>query len=281
MERKGVEFFVGLFLAVGFGVVATLAVIFGRAGRGLEKLYPIRVRFPNASGLIKGSEVLLSGARIGTVSKAPTLAGEHYQVEVELGIREAVQIPRASAFQIRSNGMLGDSYVDVVVPSGSDANDFAQPGELITGQRTGGLDDLTTKGSQMIDTLNTDILRKLSGELDEIKTATASINEQLLNKKNLSNLEDTLANLKVSTEEFSKASKDLDLALLKTQETVDSAKETLKTVNGAAGDLRLGDRRFSQGGRFGAVAPEQSRAPARAPSGCSFPINRRPTTSRH
>lgn len=239
-ERKGVEFFVGLFLFVGFGVVAALVVTFGRAGQALETYYPIRVRFPNASGLVKGSDVLLSGARIGVTNKAPALIGEKYEVEVELSIRESVRIPRMATFQIRSNGMLGDSYVDVVVPPDFDPKDFAEPGELITGKRTGGLDELTSKGSQMMDTLNTEILRKLSVELDEIHTATKSINEELLNKKNLGNLEETLANLKTATADFSKATKDLDLVVTKTQEAVDSAKGTLKTVDGAAGDLRLG-----------------------------------------
>src|SRR6516164_403025 len=100
MERKGLEFFVGLFLLIGFGVVAALVIVFGRVG-GVEKLYPIRVRFPNASGLIKGSDVFLSGARIGTVDKVPALTGDRYEVEVELDIRQAVQIPRKSTFQIR------------------------------------------------------------------------------------------------------------------------------------------------------------------------------------
>jgi phospholipid/cholesterol/gamma-HCH transport system substrate-binding protein len=199
----------------------------------------VRVRCPTASGLIKDADVLLSGARIGTVSKAPALTGDNYEVEVELSIRESVHIPRKAAFQIRMNGMLGDAYVDVMVPPNFDPNDFAQPGELIAGQRTGGLDDLTTKGSQMIDTLNQEILRKLSAELDEIKTATRSINDDVLNKKNLVNLQETLANLKTATDQFSKATQDLDLVVTKAQEAVDSAKGTMKTVDGAAGELKL------------------------------------------
>src|ERR1700743_318496 len=99
MERKGLEFFVGLFLLIGFGVVATLVVLFGRVG-GVEKLYQIRVRFPNASGLIKGSDVLVSGASIGKVADSPTLTGDNYEVEVQLDIRDAVRIPRQSVFQI-------------------------------------------------------------------------------------------------------------------------------------------------------------------------------------
>ncbi|HEY3897966.1 MAG TPA: MlaD family protein [Chthoniobacter sp.] len=238
MERKGLEFFVGLFLLVGFGVVATLVVLFGRVG-GVEKLYPIRVRFPNASGLIKGSDVLLSGAAIGTVTAAPKLTGDNYEVEVELSIRDAVRIPRKSAFQIRSNGMLGDAYVDVVVPAKFEPNDFAQPGELVNGQRTGGFDELMTKGTQTIDTLNTEILRKVSAELDELKATTVNINDQLLSKTNLKNLEDSLANLKTTTEQFSKAARDLDLFVNRTEETMDTAKGAMKTIDGAAGELKL------------------------------------------
>jgi ABC-type transporter Mla subunit MlaD len=238
MERKGLELFVGLFLLVGFGVVATLVVLFGRVG-GVEKLYPIRVRFPNASGLIKGSDVLLSGARIGTVSESPQLTGDSYEVEVVLSIRDAVRIPRQSAFQIRTSGMLGDAYVDVIVPAKFDPNDFAQPGELVAGQRAGGFDELTTKGTQMIDTLNTEILRKVSAELDELKATTANINNQLLSQTNLKNLEASLANLKTTTEQFSKAAADLDLFVNRTQQTMDTAKGAMKTIDGAAGELKL------------------------------------------
>jgi ABC-type transporter Mla subunit MlaD len=238
-ERKGIEFFVGLFLLVGFGVVAALVVVFGRVGQGMQKQYPIRVRFPNASGLVKGSDVLLSGDRIGVASQAPRLTGEHYVVEVELLIRDSVQIPRKASFQVRSNGMLGDSYVDVVPPPQFDPGDFAQPGELITGSRTEGFGDLTSKGSEMIDTINTETLKKVSVALDEISAVTRSLNEKLLSETNLKNVEETFANLKTTTEDFSKTARDLDLMVGRTQEVVDSAKGTMKTIDGAAGDLRL------------------------------------------
>jgi ABC-type transporter Mla subunit MlaD len=238
MERKSVEFFVGLFLLLGFGVLATLVVLFGRVG-GVQKFYELKVRFPNASGLIKGADVLLSGAPIGTVANTPALTGANYEVEVILNIHDDVRVPRKSAFQIRTNGLMGDAYVDVVVPAHIEGNDFAQPGELVNGQRTGGIEELETKGTQMMDTLNTEILRKLSAELDQINKLTVSINDDLLSQKNLKNLEDSLANLKTATEAFTKASKDLDLVVDKTQETMDAAKGAMKTVDGAAGELKL------------------------------------------
>ncbi len=203
-RKSSVEFLVGLFLLIGFAVIATMIVTFGRAGRGMEERYNLRVRFPNASGLVKGSSVLLSGANIGDVSQAPTLTGENYEVEVGLSIRKAVKVPRTAIFQIRSAGMLGDAYVDVVPPGEFTPVDFAEPNELITGKRTGGFDDLTSKGSQVMDTLNRDVLKKVSATLDEIKTTTSNLNEKLLSEKNLSNVEDTFANLKTTSGELTR-----------------------------------------------------------------------------
>ena len=238
--RKGTEFFVGLFLLIGFGVIAVMIVTFGRLGKGMEERYPLRVRFPNANGLVKGSSVLLSGAPIGLVSHAPQLTpGGNYEVEVGLLIRSAVKVPRTSIFQIRSSGMLGDAYVDVVPPAQFTPADFAEENELIAGQRTGGFDELTSKGSQVMDTLNSDVLKKVSATLEEIKTTTANLNEKLLSEKNLKNVEETFANLKTTSQDFSKTARDLDLMVNHAQEVVESAKGTMKTVDGAAGDLRL------------------------------------------
>ena len=244
-ERKGVEFLVGLFLLAGFTAIAVMAVLFGRVGQNLQKYYDITVEFPNASGLAKGSDVLLSGARIGIVAGVPTLIEGSYAVAVKLNIRENVQIPRTAYFQIRTSGMLGDSYVDVVPPAKFEPSDFAQPGERIAGRRTGGLDELTAKGGEMMDKLNNEILLKLGAELDEIKLATKNVNERLLNVKNLKNIEDTFANLKTASGGFAKTSKDLDEVVLKAKDAVESAQGAMKTVNGTATDLKaaIGDYR--------------------------------------
>ncbi len=92
---KGAEFFVGLFLLIGLGMIAVMVLIFGRVSGGFQKLYRITVEFPNASGLVKGCDVLISGARVGQVVQAPKLVDEHYAVAVDLDINGAVKIPRA------------------------------------------------------------------------------------------------------------------------------------------------------------------------------------------
>ncbi len=238
-ERKGVELYVGLFLLIGFGVIAAMVLLFGRVGQGFQKVYPITVEFPNAGGLVKGCDVLLSGARIGTVVELPRLTGKAFAVAAPMKIDVGVNIPRASTFLIRTNGMLGDAYVDVVPPVVFDPADVIQPGDTIAGSRAGGLDELTAKGGKMMDTLNEEVLRKINMELDEIQIATRNINAKLLSDENLKNLQETFANLKETSAGFATTSKNLDAVVAKTGEAVDSAKGTLKTVDGAAGDVRL------------------------------------------
>src|SRR6266853_5678802 len=125
-ERKGVEFFVGLFLLIGFGCIAVMVVMFGKAGSGPQHFYALTVEFPNASGLIKGSDVLLSGARIGRVAGPPTLIRDTFRVEAKLEISEEVRIPRGATFVVGSSGLLGDRYVDVQLPPTFDPADTLQ-----------------------------------------------------------------------------------------------------------------------------------------------------------
>lgn len=238
-ESKGADFFVGLFLLIGLGIIAIMVMVFGRVSQGGQSVYLLSVEFPNANGIVKGSYVLLSGARVGDVSAAPRLIGDNYTVVVDLKIYGDVQIPRTAVFQIRSSGMLGDSYVDIVPPASYTAADFAQPGETIKGQRAAGLDELTAKGGAMMDTLNTEILRKVSTQLDEIKIATTSINTGLLSEKNLKNLEESFANLKEATDSFAETSKKLDAVVTKVEDVAKLAETTMKGADSAMADVKL------------------------------------------
>lgn len=238
-EHKGVEFFVGLFLFLGFAVLAVMVVVVGRLGQGMQSTYPIIVQFPNASGLIKGSDVFLSGALVGSAAEAPRLTGANYAVVVTLNIKEKIEIPRTSVFQVRMTGLLGDAYVDIVPPAKYTEADFAKPGEMIVGQKLGGFDELSAKGGELVDKLNGEILDKLSKNLDEIKVATTNLNENFLTDRNKKNIEETFENLKDVTSGFAKTSKDLDAVMNKAQDAIDAVKITMKTADASAAELKL------------------------------------------
>ena len=46
---------------------------FGRLGEGFKTYYALTIRFNDASGLLKGSDVLLAGAKIGKVAGGPRM----------------------------------------------------------------------------------------------------------------------------------------------------------------------------------------------------------------
>ncbi len=53
---------VGIFLLFGIGIICTLILFFGEVKDVFKPTYSLTVKFPNASGLLKGSDVFLSGA---------------------------------------------------------------------------------------------------------------------------------------------------------------------------------------------------------------------------
>lgn len=237
--QRGAEFFVGLFLLIGLAIIAVMVLVFGRVSGTMQKLYPITVEFPNASGLVKGCDVLISGARVGMVMEAPRLVDEHYAVAVELNVNEAVKIPRTSTFLIRTNGMLGDAYVDIVPPRNYTEADYAKPGETITGSKLGGFDELTLKGGALMDRLNAEVVTKLGASLDEVKEATNNLNNRFLTDKNMKNVEETFANLKEASSAFTKTTKELDEVMKKAQDAIDSVKITMTTADASAAELKL------------------------------------------
>ena len=229
-EGKGAEVYVGLFLLVGFAFVAVMVVKFGRVGQGLAKYYEVTVEFPNASGLIKGADVLLAGARVGHAADAPfLLVADGYSVGVKLKIREDVKIPRTARFVVNQAGLLGDVYIDVIPPAKLDPNNLVQPGEMITGSQKPGLEDLQKQGGM--------VLEKLASELDEVQTLTERLNNELLSKENIKTLTETFENLKATSANLSDASKRLDPIFTKADAAVESTRSTMKHADEAAAQL--------------------------------------------
>src|SRR5438105_14551903 len=115
-RERGLEFRVGLFVFLGLAALGALVVQFGRVGEGFKTYYNLTVNFPDASGLLKGSDVLMAGAKIGRVSGGPRLNPNGEGVLVPLRIYDFVKIPAGSKFLVGSSGLLGDRYVKVWLP---------------------------------------------------------------------------------------------------------------------------------------------------------------------
>lgn len=221
-HERGLEFKVGAFVFVGLLMLAALVVQFGRLGEGFKSYYPITVRFTDASGLLKDSNVLLAGARIGHVSGGPRLVREGHGVAVPLRIYDYVKIPKASKFEVGSSGLLGDRFVSVTLPPGQ-PTDFLPKGAEVEGARQTGMDDLTREGGALaVD------MRKAVQNIDE---TVVRLNHQALSEANLENLKASVEHLNAATGALAESSKKLDGVLAKADSTMSSA-------NKAADDLQ-------------------------------------------
>ncbi|MGA0175147.1 MAG: MlaD family protein [Chthoniobacterales bacterium] len=230
---------VGFFVLFGVAVVAVTVVYFGRLGQGLQSFYDLEVDFPNASGLLAGSDVLLGGARIGYVAKPPRVLPAMQGVAVELKINEEVSLPVMSEFIIGSSGLLGNRFIDVIVSPEANLDDKLRPGAKIKGVRETGMEDLTRDAS----TVMADV-RQAVGTLNK---ALDRLDSTALSQASLQDLRDTIANLKQGSQGFTeigKAADNLEAAAADARKLMSSARSgsgplpMLLNDKQAAADLR-------------------------------------------
>src|SRR6201989_2029440 len=138
-SEKTLELKVGAFVLAGLAVLAVLVIQFGRVGEGFKTYYGLTVEFPDASGLLKGSDVLLAGAKIGRVSGGPRLLQSGQGVEVPVSIFGVVKIPAGSRFTVGSSGLLGDRFVAVTAPQRI-TEDTIPKNSVIEGTRESGIE---------------------------------------------------------------------------------------------------------------------------------------------
>lgn len=226
---KGLEFKVGLFVFVGLAVLGALVVQFGRVNEGFKTYYDLTVQFPNASGLLKGSDVLLAGAKIGRVSGGPQLRSGSEGVFVLLRIFDYVKIPTGSKFLVGSSGLLGDRFVDVQPPQGQPKS-FLKKNAEVAGVRETGMDDLTREGGFLVKDLR-DTVKNVDGTFTRL-------NEQALSKENMESLKSTLAHLHETSTSLAESSKKIDSVLERADATMASSKKAADDLQLALADAR-------------------------------------------
>ena len=97
-------------LAVGaaFAWYAYSATDIGRQTRG----YALTASFQNASGISTGTDVRVSGLKVGTVT-GQALDPDNFQAQVTMTIDDAVQLPTDTTAVVTSEGILGGNYIEL------------------------------------------------------------------------------------------------------------------------------------------------------------------------
>jgi len=230
-HERGLEFKVGIFVFLGCAALAGLVVKFGRLGEGVKTYYQLNVRFLDASGLLKGSDVLLAGARIGRVSGGPRLVRDAPGVIVPLRIYDYVKIPLGSTFTVGSSGLLGDRFVTVTPPKGQPSGYIAKDAS-IDGTRESGFDDLTKQGNELV---------------GDVRTTVKKLNEETLSAQNMENLKTSMEHLNQATGALAESSKKLDGVIEQADSAMASAKKAADGLQSAIADARKALHSATQG----------------------------------
>lgn len=218
---------VGFFILLGLVAICAMVVYFGRFGDGLKKFYDVRVEYPNASGLFVGADVLLAGAKVGSVKDGPYVLDNMRGVYVILKIYEGVGIPEGSAFTIGASGLLGDSYVDITMPAKLDVENYRAiaPGSTVIGRKDGGgIAELAGEGGKLLEDVRTAV--------KHIDTVVLRLNEEVLNKQSVEAVNETMQNLRKTTASFSEASTKLDAV-------VENAAKAMEKVGDVVGQITV------------------------------------------
>ena len=228
-HERGLEFKVGIFVFVGLAMLGALLVQFGRLGEGFKTYYTITVRFNDAGGLLKGTDVLLAGARIGKVAGGPKLVREGGGVAVPLKIYDYIKIPEGTKFTVGSSGLLGDRFVNVTMPSGQ-PKAYLPPNADVSGARETGIDDLTREGGALVNDLR--------GTVQKIDTTMNRLNQDTLSSQNIENLKSSMEHLNQATSALAESSKKFDGVVEQADSTMASAKKAADNLQNAIADTR-------------------------------------------
>lgn len=109
-NRISSELKVGILVIIGIIMLFYMSFRVGKFGVFREKGYDLTVSLNNAAGLDPKSPVHIAGVEVGKVRRI-TLDG--YKASATLIIRDGVYIPVDSKIAVRTQGILGDKYLEI------------------------------------------------------------------------------------------------------------------------------------------------------------------------
>ncbi len=220
MYKSSTEIKVGLFVLAALGMFVWMVVRLGGFHWGQPDTYNISTVFPSAVGLKPNTGVEVAGIQVGKVARIDLY--DNNQARVTMAIQEGILLPMDTAAFIKSSGILGDKYVELVPGASADK---MQPGDQIATARAAS--DVSDVMQQLGDIASD--LKKITGPLAEGNTG-GDLKEMVGNLKEMSERLNGL----VSTNEagLSETLKSLHASMTNLQEITDK-------INSGQGSLGM------------------------------------------
>ncbi|WP_175957878.1 outer membrane lipid asymmetry maintenance protein MlaD [Burkholderia sp. BCC0405] len=129
MKKTALDFWVGLFVVVGFLAVLFLALKVGNmSSLSFQPTYSVKMKFDNIGGLKPRAAVKSAGVVVGRV-KTIGFDTNTYQALVTIDIDGQYPFPKDSSAKILTSGLLGEQYIGLD-PGGD--TEMLKSGDTIT-----------------------------------------------------------------------------------------------------------------------------------------------------
>jgi phospholipid/cholesterol/gamma-HCH transport system substrate-binding protein len=200
MNKLSAEAKVGLLVLGSSVILLWMTMMVGKFDFGKPEGYSISATFDTVSGLDLKAAVRMAGVQIGTVEAVEL---EDSKARVILRINPDVKIPRGAEAAVKTMGLLGDKYVDLIPPQQLQS----EPGQ--TGRERSGFYKDGDRIERTVQASDADqLISKLSGIADDIKQVTGSLRQVFGSQRGEKSMEDILHDLRQTTaniKEFSYA----------------------------------------------------------------------------
>lgn len=111
MNQRSIDFWVGLFVLIGFCALLVLALKVGNLGiGGGSETYTVTAKFNNVGGLKIRAPVRASGVTVGRVTDI-NFDSAAYQAITVMAIDAAYRFPIDTSASVLTSGVLGENYI--------------------------------------------------------------------------------------------------------------------------------------------------------------------------
>ncbi len=189
MTKMTTEAKVGLLVLGGSILLLWMTFAVGKYQFGQKKGYILHAVFDSVAGIDLKAAVRMAGVKIGTVEHVEL---QDSRARIDMQIDPDVRILHGSKAMIKTMGLLGEKYVEIVPPREE------------TGGQAGGMQAYYANGEEVHTTVSPSDVDKLINQLssiaDDIKQVTGSLRQALGTPAGAQSLEDMVNDLHHTTE---------------------------------------------------------------------------------
>jgi len=177
MSQTRLETRVGVFVLVGFVLLALLLLLFSKGMTFTGSTFELRLRSESVGSIQKGANIRLAGVSVGRVSDVE-LDPDGKSVTIYLKISKRYRLYQDAQFEIEQAGFLGDQYISI--------NPGANAGEPLTNNALVFCQTPFNVQEALARTMDT--ISHIGQVTTNVNAAVADVRRYILTDKKLSNL---------------------------------------------------------------------------------------------